>query len=154
MSRSLAALLALVAFAGCARKIPDTDIEDSTDSRAIVSVIDQYRKALDRRDAAAILALVSRSYFDDAGTSDPSDDLDFAQLSKALPASLKGLSDVKLELAVSKIEVKGDSATADLLYDSRYRVATPRGEVAKRDSDVHRMKLHREDGAWKISSGL
>jgi ketosteroid isomerase-like protein len=154
MSRSLAALLAFLAFAGCARKMPNTDIEDSADNRAIVAVIDQYRKAFDRRDAPAILALVSRSYFDDAGTSDPSDDLDFAQLAQALPASLKGLADVKLELAVSKIEVKGDSAAADLLYDSRYRVATPRGEVAKRDSDVHRMKLRREDGVWKITSGL
>lgn len=148
------ALLLLVAFAGCAHTIPGTDIADTRDNRAVVAVIDGYRRAMERRDAAAAMALVSPSYFDDAGTGDPSDDLDAAQLARALAETMQRVPTVKLEIAVNRIEVDGDTASAFLFHDSRYRVATPRGEVAKRDSDLYRMTLRREAGSWKITSGL
>lgn len=147
-------LLLLFALAGCARNIPGTDIADTRDNRAIVAVIDDYRRAMERRDVAAALTLVSPSYFDDAGTGDPSDDLDAAQLARALLEIMQRVPALKLEIAVNRIEVDGDAASAFLFHDSRYRVATPRGEVAKRDSDLHRMTLRREGASWRITSGL
>jgi ketosteroid isomerase-like protein len=154
MSRRHAALLVLVAAAACTKRIPGTDIEDTRDNRAIVAVIDAYRKAFEERNAAAALALVSQDYFDDAGTADASDDLDGVQLARALPETLARLPAVKLELAVTRVEVEGDRASAYMFHDTRYRVATPRGEVAKRDSDLARMTFRREGGVWKIASGL
>jgi ketosteroid isomerase-like protein len=153
MSRRHAALL-LVAGAACVRTIPGTEIADTRDNRAIVDVIDAYRRAFEARDAASAMALVSADYFDDAGTADPSDDLDRAQLARVLPETLAHLPSVKLELAVSRIDVDGDKASAYMFHDTRYRVTTPRGEVAKRDSDLARMTFRREGGAWKIASGL
>lgn len=154
MSRRHAALLALAVATACARRIPGTEIEDTRDNRAIVGVIDAYRKAFEGRDATAALALVSQDYFDDAGTADASDDLDRGQLARALPETLARLPAVKLELAVTRVEVDGDKASAYMFHDARYRVATPRGEVAKRDSDLARMTFRREGGVWKIASGL
>lgn len=154
MDRRHAALLLLAAAAACAKKIPGTDIDDSRDNRAIVEVIDAYRKAIDGRDAAAAMTLVSRDYFDDAGTAEAVDDLDREQLGKALAETLSRTPAVKLELAVTRIDVDGDKASAYLYHDSRYRVATPRGEIAKRDSDLSRMTFRREDGFWRIASGL
>lgn len=154
MSRRHAAALLLAAAAACARKIPGTEIDDTRDNRAIVAVIDAYRRAFEARDAAAAMALVSASFFDDAGTADPSDDLDRDQLAKALPETLARLPAVKLELAVSRIEVDKDTAAAYLYHDSRYRVSTPRGEIPKRDSDLSRMTFRREGGVWRITSGL
>ena len=154
MSRCLAALLALAAAAGCTRKIPGTEIDDTKDNRAIAATIDAWRRALDARDANGIVALVSDQYFDDAGTGDPADDLDRSQLPKALADTLSRLPSVKLEVAVTRIEVDGDKAAAFMFFDSRYRVATPRGEIAKRDADVSRMTFRREAGGWRISSGL
>jgi len=154
MSRRHAALLLLAAAAACTRRIPGTEIDDTRDNRAVVEVIDAYRRAFEARDAAAALALVSTAYFDDAGTADASDDLDRGQLARALPETLARLPSVRLELAVTRVEVDGDQAAAYLFHDSRYRVATPRGEIAKRDSDMARMTFRREGGAWKIASGL
>ncbi len=153
MSRCHAALL-LVAAASCARTIPGTEIDDTRDNRAIMGVIDSYRKAFEARDAAAALALVSDDYFDDAGTADAADDLDRAQLAKALPETLARLPAVKLELTVTRIVVDGDKAAAYMFHDARYRVATPRGEIAKRDEDLARMTFKRVGDAWKITSGL
>ena len=55
---------------------------------------------------------------------------------------------------VTRIDVDGDKASAYLYHDSRYRVATPRGEIPKRDADTSRMTFRRENGYWKIASGL
>jgi ketosteroid isomerase-like protein len=152
--RLLAATL-LAALAACSpRRIPGTDIPDTADTRAITQVLERFRVAVERRDAAAVLALVSPRYFDDAGTADPSDDLDYAGLSRALPADLARVSNVRVELKVADIKVDGDRAQAYMRYDARYRIVTRSGEVAKAQNDVNRIQLVREKDDWKIASGL
>ncbi len=153
MSRRLLAF-AVLAVGACTRNIPDTEIRDTADNRAILAVIDQYRKAYERRDAAAVLALVSRSYYDDLHSNDPGDAVDYDQLQKSLPEAFQRIAASKLEIGVRQIEAKENVATVDLFFDTRYRIITPRGEVARRESDVNRMTLKREDGAWRIASGL
>ncbi len=143
-----------LAMAACARNIPNTDIRDTSDTRAIVEVIEKYRNAAERRDSAAVLALVSTSYFDDAGTSDPSDDLDYKQLQKALAQDYQKLPAVRLEFGIKQIQVDGDKAFAIFFYESHFRVVTPRGEVPKQNSDQSRMAFRKEKEAWKITSGL
>jgi ketosteroid isomerase-like protein len=146
---------ALAALHACSTvRLPGTDIPDVGDNRAIYDVLQRYRAAVERRDAAAVLDLVSATYFDDAGTPDPADDLDFVGLAKALPADLARVSGVRVELAVTGIELDGERATAYVRFDARYRVTTKVGEIAKAQADVSRIGLVRENNAWKIRSGL
>ncbi len=154
--RRLALAAAARAAAACAaRRIPNTDIRDTADNRAIYSVIEAYGQAMRNKDAAAVLALVAPDYFDDAGTPDPSDDLDRAKLERALPADFAKLQSVRLELQVRSIESQKDAATAEVYYDASYDIQTPGGEVVpRRESDVHRMRFRKIDGQWKIASGL
>jgi ketosteroid isomerase-like protein len=154
MRRLLVALALLGAFAGCRRTIPDTDILDTADTRAVLAVIEQYRQAAERRDAAAVMDLVSKSYFDDGGTPDPTDDLDYGELAKAVAADYVRVPSTRLRLSVKQIEVRGERAVAFLFYEAHYRIATPRGEVPKQEQDVSRMAFAREGGAWRITSGL
>jgi hypothetical protein len=154
-TRTAILALAALAAAGCsARRIPGTQIEDTRDTRAVFDVVQSYRQAMEKRDAAAVLKLVSPAYFDTAGTNDPKDDLDRRGLEASLAKELSRADAVKLDLTLRKIEVAGDQAEAELFYESYYQVQTPAGAVPRRDSDVHRMKLHREDGSWKIVAGL
>ena len=152
---SLAALLPAFALAGCgARRIPGTDIRDTSDTRAIIAAIDSYRRAAERRDAGAVLAIVSPKYFDDAGTPEPADDVDYEQLKKRLTEDYKVITALRLDMAVKHVNVDGDEAAAFVFYDEHYRIATQAGEVAKAASDTHRMLLRREGGAWHFASGL
>jgi ketosteroid isomerase-like protein len=154
LARSLAVLAAL-ALAACSRhRIPGTEIPDNLDTRAIVAVIDQYRQAVEARNAAAVLALVAPSYFDDAGTPDPADDLDREQLARALPRHFEQLTAMRLGIGVKEVVVQGDRATANVFYDSHFRVATKGGEAAKSSSDVAQMRFVREGGQWLVASGL
>ncbi len=148
-------LVLALAAAGCAPSlIPGTQVNDTTDNRAVYQVVQTYREAMDRRDAAAVLALVAPDYFDTAGTPAPEDDVNRAILEQRVPQDLAKVDAVKLEISVRKIEVKGDRAEAEVFYDGWYRVKTPSGAVPRRDSDVHRMKLRKVEGRWLFTGGL
>jgi hypothetical protein len=147
--------LATLAAAGCSpRRIPGSNIESTPDSRAVHDVVQAYRQAMEKRDADAVLALVAPRYFDTAGTPDPADDLDRAGLEAALVKELARAEGVKLDITIRKIEIAGDEAQVELFYDSYYRVQTPGRVVPRRDSDIHRIKLQKIEGVWKIASGL
>lgn len=149
------ALAAALLLAACTvHRIDATDIEDTADNRAVYEVIQAYAEALQRRDAAGMLALASPEYFDNGGTADPSDDLDFARLEKTLPTDLAKLESLRVKVDVRNIVVEKDAAVADIWSDGWYRIQTPSGAVSKRDQDLHRMRLVRKDGAWKIISGM
>jgi predicted small secreted protein len=151
----IALLLAVSTLAACGgRRIPGTDIQDTADTRAIVAAIDAYRRAAERRDPVAVLALVSQKYFDDSGTPDPADDIDYQQLTKRISEDLKNVTALRLDIAVKAVTVDGDEAAAQVFYDEHYRIATKAGEVAKQASDSHRMRFVREGGGWRFVSGL
>jgi ketosteroid isomerase-like protein len=148
------AVVGLAVLACGPRRIPGTDIRDTPDTRAVVEAIDAYRQAAERRDASAVLALVSPHYFDTAGTPDPGDDVDFELLKKRIIADYKQITALRLQLGVRRIDVEGDKAAAYVFYDEHYRIQTKNGEVAKQANDSHRMQLVREDGRWVFVSGL
>ncbi len=148
------ALLASLALAGCAKYIPDTEIRDTPDNRALIGVVDSYRKAFDARSVDGVMALVSTAYYDDAGTVDASDDVDYKALPGVLKETFTRLSQVRLEFGITGIEVNGNKAQVDLFYDAKYRVQTPRTDIPKRDTDIQRLLLVREGQTWKIVTGL
>jgi ketosteroid isomerase-like protein len=148
------AVLAALSAAACARNIPNTEIQDTPDNRAIIAVVDSYRKAFDSRNVEAVMALVSPNYYDDAGTIDASDDIDYRMLPQVLKDTFSRINQVRLEFGITDIIVNGDRAQADCFYDAKYRVLTPRSDIAKRDTDIQRILLQRQGTEWKIISGL
>jgi len=153
MRSRLLPLLALLAACAPSR-IPGTDVADSKENRAVYEVIRQYGEALRKRDAAAILLLVSPDYYDGSGTPDAADDVSREILVKHLAQDLSRVESVAVDMGVKRIDVNGNEARAEVFYDAAYRVITPAGPVAKRPSDVAEMRFRRADGAWKITAGL
>jgi len=148
------AVLAALSLAACAKNLPNTEIRDTPDNRAIIAVVDAYRKAFDTRNVDAVMALVSPAYYDDSGTIDPADDVDYRALPAVLRDTFARISQVRIEFGITDIIVNADKGQADLFYDAKYRVMTPRNEIAKRDTDIQRLLLQRDGLAWKIISGL
>jgi hypothetical protein len=147
-------VLAALALAGCAKNLPNTEIRDTPDNRAIIAVVDAYRKAFDTRNVDGVMVLVSPAYYDDAGTVDASDDVDYKALPGVLRDTFSRISQVRIEFGITDIVVTGDKGQADLFYDAKYRIQTPRVELPKRDTDIQRILLVRDGQAWKIVSGL
>lgn len=154
MKKTRLALLLALAAACAPRLLPGTDVKETSDTRAIYDVIQKWVTAMNARDVPGVLAVVAADYFDDAGTPDPSDDLDRGRLEKALTEDLARVEASKLGVTIRRIDVDPPNATAELYYDSYYRVQTPAGAMPRRDSDVYRLKLKKEAGGWKIAAGL
>jgi hypothetical protein len=154
--RLLPALLAsLAVLSGCSPAlIPNTEIPETKETRAIYDVIRAYGDALARKDVGALLMLASPDYYDNAGTPDPGDDVTRATLEKSLTSDLARIDSVRLEMGVKKIELNGNDARAEVFYDATFRVLVPNGSVAKRPSDIHEMRFHKKDNTWLITSGM
>jgi hypothetical protein len=155
MSLRNALLALLVLAAGCKPSLlPGTEIPETRDTRAVYDVLAAYRAALVARDPKAVLALVAPNYFDNGGTPEPADDLDRAGLEASLEKDLPRTEGQRIEFTVRNIQIKGDDAFAEIFYDSYYRVKAGSVLVPRRDSDVSRLHLQRQQGIWKIVSGL
>ncbi|MFZ5469837.1 MAG: DUF4440 domain-containing protein [Myxococcota bacterium] len=146
-------LFALVAIGCTPRRIPGTDLEDTEETRAILDVMEKYRAAVEARDAPGVLALVSESFADNAGTPALDDDRDFKRLREELPQDLSRVNDVRLEITVRKVEVSDTSARAIYTYSSSFRMP---GLVSKpqNDSEIKEMTFLRVGDTWKITSGI
>ncbi|MFY0574465.1 YybH family protein [Cystobacter fuscus] len=152
--RPLFVTVLLVLSACGPRYIPGTQINDTQDTRAILKVMERYRVAVEARDAKAIQALVSPNFRDNAGTEDPLDDLTAENLAQTLPALLARVDAPRLEMDVRRVDVKRDGwATVIYYWNASWR-APGLMERPQRDSELEQMVFQRENGEWRIVSGI
>ncbi|HET6345790.1 MAG TPA: hypothetical protein VFH51_12715 [Myxococcota bacterium] len=155
-STLFAALLLLLGAGACAHSyIEGTQVVDTDENREILSIIRKARDALQARDSNTLLSMVSTKYFEDNGTPDPRDDYGYVELKeKLVKDSLETAKEVVVDFQIFDINVDGDNAYADIRYSSRTRLEMPSGRVWDTHRDFDRLQFVREDGTWRIVSGL
>src|SRR5690606_17298047 len=147
LPRSLLPVLGLAAFAGCStRHIRNTQIEDIEENRAILQVIEQYRRAVVDSDAPSNLDLTRARTFEHPSTpGDPRDDYDKAGLRTKLEESFSRVQDQDLRIDVRKLhQLDDDKAAVEYRFHLRYRLALPSAEGWREFIDVNRVVLVRE----------
>ena len=81
---------------GCASsRIPNTDVPDTSENRDVIAFCERYRRAVESRDARALLAMASPRYFEDGGTPDGSDDYGLDGLQRLLTAWADEVNEVR-----------------------------------------------------------
>ncbi len=146
------AILAIAS--GCAeRRIPGTEIPDTVESREILQVMENYRAAVEARDAAGVVKLVSEKFHDEAGTNDPADDLDRAKLQQTLTERFAQLADVKLQIEPRAVQVQDGTGAVTYYYTLNYRLPKLTS-VAQMESEIKQMVFAREGNTWKIVTGI
>jgi hypothetical protein len=154
MNARLLLACATLLLAACApRNIPGTQIADTEDTRAILNVMERYRSGIEARDAKAIQQLVSKSFRDNAGTEDPQDDLTYDNLPQALPTLFSRLDAPRVDLDIRQVNVKNGAATVIYYWNASFRVPSLL-DTPQRDSELEQMILQKEDGQWRIVSGI
>ena len=155
--RTFALSLAILSVAACTpRKIPGTELDDKTETRAILDVMEKYRSALEAKDADTIVALADASFNDNGGSASPDDDYNYQDLQTKLPNTLRKLGDVRLEFQVRRIELNEDENAARATYTYTQSYTLP-GLQAKKQSntEIKQMILKKVDKkVWKIVSGV
>ena len=151
---SLLAACALVSTACAHSKIPGTEIDDTDENQELLDVISAYTRAVESRDADAVLAMVSPRYFEDNGNTDRTDDYDYQGLADTLKADFEHTKTLQLEVRVDDIKVKDDTAEAFILFNVRGHADLPSGALWKTLTDRARMRFERQGKKWLILSGI
>jgi hypothetical protein len=156
-NRLLWSLGVVLAFsAGCAPSmVPGTQIPDTRENRDLLKQVELYREAVERKDTAAVIDMVSESYYDTRGhPDDPTYHWDYNRLKTELPQRLALVKDLRLEIIPRRIEIKKDHAQVVYLFTQDFMAELPTGEVAKHESDLNRMEFQRIKKKWLITRGL
>jgi hypothetical protein len=153
MSKRLLVFISLFSVGCASHRIPGTDIEDSSENRAILGVMEKYRKTIESRDAEGLAKLLAPDFRDNAGTADPMDDLTLETIRGQLAERWAKLENVTVELSVRKIKVDGDEADAIYYYTSNFRMPKLSSKMQS-EGDIKQMYLRRIDDEWKIVSGI
>lgn len=154
---SLAVVLAL--SASCKPDlIPGTNVEDTSENRAVIDFLGKYRRAVVERSPDAVVGLTTADYFEDNGTIEQDDDYGRARLKDKLKADFDRTKEIQLEIVVQQIErLDGERGPVKVAfrYSQRALVAFPAGEKWISVTDVNRLVLHPDHASgFLISSGL
>lgn len=140
---------------GCATLslIPGTKIPDTPQSREILARCEEYRLAMEQRDAAKLLSMADPNYYEDSGTPSGSDDYGFPGLKHVLESRLAALRWLRFLIRYRELHVSGDRASVDIRYDISFQLLTEVGEKWERRQNEKRLELKHEGNRWMFLSG-
>lgn len=154
----------LVACGSKAKQIPGTRVSDDPVNREIIDVVEAYRAAVERKDAAGLFLMASPEYWEDAGTPTGKDDYGYKQLKDVLSGRFQKGSDIRYSMRYMNILKRcppnaegrdGCRAYVDVLVDASFSVLDARGEEIRRDKrDQNQLVLQWNGDAWKFLSGM
>lgn len=156
MSRALSVLLLLGVVACSHSTIPNTDVEDTPDSRDVVNFVERYRQAVVSRNVSQLLGLVANDYYDDMGTPQGDDDVDREVLKERLEQTFgPELLAVHYDIRYRDVVFLPTKVLVDYTYIGRFRVSTPDGSRWERRLADNRIVLgKKKDGTYTIMSGM
>jgi len=129
MRRPLLSGLLLSLGLGCASsRIPNTDVPDTSENRDIIAFCERYRRAVETRDARALIAMASPHYFEDGGTPDGSDDYGLDGLQRLLTAWADEVNEVRYEIRYRRIGVSESDThrlNVEFTYTGSYTLRRP-----------------------------
>lgn len=161
LSKPLSALLVAGSLLGCSRDyIPNTQVEDSDFNRQVIAYCEDYRHAVERRSAEALLKMADPRYYEDGGTVDTSDDLDFEGLGEYLRKEFSQAKQIRYEIFYRDISIgRANQVFVDYTYSASYKVprpgaTSPEEAVWRRRVADNRLELVRDGEKFRILSGM
>jgi len=155
----VAVVLALVALPalGCGTTyIRNTTVEDSDANRRVLAFCEKYRRALETRNRAELLAMASTRYYEDSGTPAASDDYDYAGLRQVLEERFQHVRQVRYDIRYRDISADDGEIHVDFTYSASFQMETPLGDRWYRKVEDNRLVLKplpRGEG-YRILSGM
>ena len=94
----LAVLVAVLSIAGCASNgsyVAGTRVPYSPQNKAVLETVEEYRLAVERGDADALMLMAHKQYWEDSGTPSGSDDYGYEGLRNVLLTRLLKATDIR-----------------------------------------------------------
>ncbi|MBL8632504.1 MAG: hypothetical protein JNM40_04720 [Myxococcales bacterium] len=148
--------LCLWFVSGCATAptIPGTKIADTPLHRVLLQRVEEYRLAMEQREAGKLLTLAHPNYYEDSGTPTAQDDYAFAGLKRVLESRLSSVRWMRYLIRYRDVKVSGDHASVDIRYDLSFQLMTELGEKWERRQNDKRLELIKDGDRWLFISGF
>jgi hypothetical protein len=149
-------LLASLLSGGCSHEyIPNTDVEDNEFNRKVVDFCEGYRHAVERRNVGMLLKLADQKYYEDGGTSDTSDDLDYAGLKEYLAGKFRDVKAIRYEVRYREVtRGRNEQVYVAFTYSASYKIPTAKGDVWRRRVADNRLELLPDGDHFRILAGM
>ncbi|MDB4963399.1 MAG: putative secreted protein [Myxococcales bacterium] len=152
-------------IAGCAAKatyVAGTRVPYSNNNKSVLDAVEEYRLAVERADAEALMVMAHRQYWEDSGTPSGSDDYGFEGLRTVLANRLKAATEIRYSLRYMGVsqECKGDlqpgcKATVDVLIDASFTIQNVLGKPSRPDKrDQNQLMLEWDGRRWLFLAGM
>lgn len=152
------AVLMMIALVACGpRFIDGTEVEDTGANKEIFDIVENYRQAIEQRDVEALKSMISRRYFSNAGTTSESvDDYGYEQLErKVLPLLQENIKSLQYTVFLRNVRYEGENrAVAEFEYYYKFFYVEDGKDRWSAKNDFARLEFAKEDGVWRIISGL
>jgi hypothetical protein len=147
---------AMLGGAACAHPfIPNTDIEDVGDNRGVVLFCERYRHALEDRNVAELIRLMSPGYFEDGGNSKAGDDADFDKVREFLTGDFLKTGGIRYEIRYRRVTfTETNHVLVDYTYAAAWKIPGIKGEEWHHQVADNRLDLVHDGESFKIVSGM
>jgi hypothetical protein len=161
----VAVLVAVGGAAGCAQPkkfIPGTRAPYSSSNKAVLDACEEYRLAVERGDADALMLMAHHQYWEDSGTPSGSDDYGYQGLRNVLMGRLHKATDIRYSVRYVAVHqqcpgdiVPGCRAAVDLLVDASFTITNAYGKPSRPDKrDQNQLVLEWDGKRWLFMSGM
>lgn len=149
-------IVTVLLLLGCSKQyITNTDVEESDFNRRVIEFCEKYRRAVEHRNVAMLLKLAHPSYYEDGGSVDTSDDLDYAGLAQYLEGRFRQTRGIRYEIRYRGVSLgRKRKVFVDFTYSASYKIPTADGEVWRRRVADNRLELVPEGENFRIVAGM
>ncbi len=152
----LFALSILLTCAGCAKTlIPNTDVEDNADNRGVVLFCEKYRHALEDKNVATLVKMMSPGYFEDGGNTKNDDDADYDKIRDFLTGQFLKTNGIRYEIRYRRVTFTETSHVwVDYTYAAAWRLPGVKADEWHHQIADNRLDLVHDGETFKIVSGM
>jgi hypothetical protein len=165
MKRLILLAAAVLSSAACAHQttfVAGTKIPYSPQNKSVLDTCEEYRLAVERGDADALLLMAHKQYWEDSGTPSGSDDYGIEGLRNVLLTRLTRASDIRYSMRYVNVHQQcagdlrpGCRAAVDVLIDASFTIANAIGRPMRPDKrDQNQLVLEWDGHRWLFLSGM
>jgi hypothetical protein len=143
------------AFACSKTYIPNTDVEDTSENRQVILFCEQYRHALEDKDVAKLLKMMSPAYFEDGGNTKNEDDADFERTREFLTSDFLKTSGIRYEIRYRRVTfTPTNHIYVDYTYAAAWKLPGVKIDEWHHKVADNRLDLVRDGESYKILGGM
>ena len=167
MSKPFALLViaSLGSLAACAHQVsyvPGTRVPYSMANDSVLKACEDYRLAVERGDADALMLMANKQYWEDSGTPSGSDDYGYDGLRNVLLTRLTKASDIRYSMRYVAVHQScttdlhpGCKAAVDVLIDASFTITDALGKPTRPTKrDQNQLLLEWDGHRWLFLSGM